>query len=161
MTRDCLACGASMDRHVEPHRYGRGIGVVIDDAVVWRCPSCGEVEVEIQNIEGLHAAIATALAQKPARLTAGEIRWLRTHLGYSSVDFAELMGVSAETVSRWERVDAPTAMQLPSERLLRFMTIVGKPAPEYRFAEMGHSTEPARPLHITRGSAGWISASAG
>jgi DNA-binding transcriptional regulator YiaG len=50
----------------------------------------------------LNEVLAKAIAKKPHRLTPGEIRFLRKYLGWSGKDFAQFMGVTPETVSRWE-----------------------------------------------------------
>lgn len=156
MKRTCLSCGGRMKSTTETRRYGSHINVVLDKVPVHRCPSCGEEEIEIPRIEELHAAIAGAIAQKPARLTPGEIRWLRTHLGYSSVDFASLMGVSPETVSRWERAEGGKQMGLPAERLLRVLALHKKPIDDYGLTEMGTEKDPAtKPIRLVRNKQQW------
>jgi len=105
--------------------------VVLENVEVRRCSSCGDEEVVIPNIEGLHKAIAGLLAEKPAKLSPQEVRFLRTYLGYSSVDFARVMGVTAETVSRWERVDQPHSMGETAERFLRYMAVCCCPISDY------------------------------
>jgi putative zinc finger/helix-turn-helix YgiT family protein len=92
---------------------------------VGRCPRCGEHEALIPNILGLHEAIAAALARKTARLLPEEVRFLRKQLGWSGGDFAAHLGVSRETVSRWETGAA--AMGTVAERLLRLATATRGP----------------------------------
>jgi len=123
----CLECGASMETTTGPHRYSRGIDVVLHGIEVRRCPECGEEEVVIPKVEELHRAIGQAIARRPGNLRPGEIRFLRTYLGYSSVDFANLLGVTPETVSRWERIKQPQKMAKPAERLLRMLAQFGEP----------------------------------
>ncbi len=123
----CLECDGVMTVTREARRYGRGVNVVLDDIEVRRCPSCGEEEVVIPRIEEVHDQIARAIVAKDGVLSAGEIRFLRTHMGYSGRDFAKVMGVSPETVSRWERENAPQAMGGPAEKLLRLVVLVGEP----------------------------------
>lgn len=156
MNHSCLMCGAEMVESREARRYGKSIDVVLENVRVLRCPSCGEEEIELPNIEDLHALIAKTLARKPERLTPGEIRWLRTHLGYSSVDFAKVMGVQPETVSRWERTDTPKRMQLPAEKLLRVMALHVEPVSDYGLLEMG-SKEPtsSQPLRVRSDDGHW------
>lgn len=91
-----------------------------------RCPSCGEHEAVIPKIEQLHRAIATTIALKAPGLTPAEIRFLRTCLGWSGADFAAHVGVSAETVSRWENGSAN--MGSAAERLLRLANLTREPA---------------------------------
>jgi putative zinc finger/helix-turn-helix YgiT family protein len=96
---------------------------------VHRCPHCGEHEAVIPKIEELHRVIATTTARKAPRLAREEIRLLRKYLGWSGGDFAEHMGVSPETVSRWENGSAP--MGATAERLLRLAALTLEPTSDY------------------------------
>jgi len=96
---------------------------------VSRCPSCGEHEAVIPRIEQLHRVLAVTLARKAPRLTPAEIRFLRKSLGWSGGDFAEHMGVAAETVSRWENGSA--SMGPAAERLLRLAALTVEPTKDY------------------------------
>ena len=57
----------------------------------------------IENVEGLHRAIARALATRPSRLTGAEFRFLRKELDLTQVALADLFGNDAQTVALWER----------------------------------------------------------
>jgi putative zinc finger/helix-turn-helix YgiT family protein len=127
----CVECGAEMTTHRENYKYGAcGLpGVTLVGVDVSRCRDCGEVEVAIPNIEGLHRVLAQEVARKRERLTPAEIRYLRKWLGLSGVDFAAHVGVTAETVSRWEQ--GATAMGGSAERLLRWFVFTREPVSEY------------------------------
>lgn len=127
----CLECGATMEISVGPHRYVSGLDVVLQNIEVRRCPECGEEEIVIPNIEELHGVIAKSISKRPGQLQPREIRFLRTFLGYSSVDFASLLGVAPETVSRWEKLRNPQKMAKPSERLLRMLAQFAEPSRTY------------------------------
>ena len=150
----CPICGKkALEIRHEPRRYGRGIDVMLMDIEVRHCKGCGEEFEVIPNIERLHEAIARDLAKSGHRLRAGEVRSLRTYLGYSSADFARLMGVGAETVSRWESKSAPKRMALSAERLLRLMVLQNEPVRTYGLEAAGASEEPANEplrLRVTR-----------
>ena len=94
-----------------------------------RCPGCGEYEAVIPKIEQLHRVIALAVAGKVPRLSSSEIRFLRKYLGWSGGDFAAHMGVSPETVSRWEHGSA--TMGPSAERLLRLAALTRGPSSDY------------------------------
>jgi putative transcriptional regulator len=49
--------------------------------------------VSVQNVVGLHRALARALSNKP-RLTGTEVRFLRKEMGHSQRGLGELLGVS-------------------------------------------------------------------
>jgi DNA-binding transcriptional regulator YiaG len=85
----------------------------------------GAREVSIRRIESLHRTIGLALARKPTPLDGPEIRFLRKHLGWSGTDFPAYMGLTAETVSRWEH--GRLKMGPPADRLLRMIVMNGKP----------------------------------
>lgn len=154
----CLECGAVMEIARGPYRYGRGLDVVLHDVETRRCPECGHDEVVIPRIEELHRTIARAISQRPARLEPDEIRFLRTYLGYSSMDFAALLGVTPETVSRWERKSKPQKMGKVAERLLRMLAQYGEPDRIYELEAVlmtGGEARGTGPVAIARSSGSW------
>jgi putative zinc finger/helix-turn-helix YgiT family protein len=127
----CIMCGAQMKTERENFRYdASGLpGVTLVGVEVSRCPPCGEYEVAIPQIEDLHKAIAQALIRKTSPLDAAEIRYLRKYLGWSGVDFAKHMGITPETVSRWETGKEQMGPQ--ADRLLRLMVRTMDPVSDY------------------------------
>ena len=124
----CPRCGHQMKTARENYLYREcGLAnVTLVGIEVSRCPDCGEHEAVIARIEQLHRVIATTIARKAPRLAPGEIRFLRKYLGWSGGEFAEHMGVSPETISRWE--NGPAAMGATAERLLRLAVLTREPA---------------------------------
>ena len=120
-----------METRRENYRYdASGLpGVVLHGVQVSRCPRCGAAEVAIPRIEQLHREIARALIEKPTRLVAPEVRYLRKYLGWSSNDFARYMGTARETVSRWESGSAQ--MGPAADRLLRVLVAGREPVMDY------------------------------
>lgn len=57
------------------------------------------------------------------------IRFLRKGLGFSGVDLAAHIGVTAETVSRWGQ--GATPMGTTADRLLRWMVLTREPLSHY------------------------------
>jgi transcriptional regulator with XRE-family HTH domain len=96
-----------------------GTRVVIVGGVVKRimCPKCGEVGIEIPDLPGLIAAAAVARVRKPWKLSPDEIKFLRKALEMNAKEFAGMMDVAPETVSRWE--NAKAVMGPTAERVLR------------------------------------------
>jgi transcriptional regulator with XRE-family HTH domain len=50
----------------------------------------------------LHQLIANALLTKEGQLSGEEIRFLRSHIGYSGAYFADVLGIAVSTLSRIE-----------------------------------------------------------
>lgn len=125
----CIQCGSSMTTKRENVPYKALPGVVLTGVDVSRCAACGEYEVEIPAIDVLNAMIADTVIRKKGRLSGAEIRFLRSHLGYSGVDFAKLIGSSASTVSKWESDSQP--MGHHADLLLRALVVVGRKADDY------------------------------
>ncbi|MCY1017861.1 type II TA system antitoxin MqsA family protein [Pyxidicoccus sp. MSG2] len=146
----CMQCGGSMTSRQETRRsYGGLERVIMEGVQVRHCPDCGEEEISYSNVEKLHTALTLQLAWKEAGLTPREIRFLRTYLGLSGSDLARRMGVTKETVSRWECVDKPLSMGPMAERLLRLMAVREQPVTEYPLERLEHvATTEATPLRV-------------
>jgi putative transcriptional regulator len=145
----CQECGNPITNRRETIKYdASGLpGVTLENVEVRRCPACGETEFVIPRIEELHGLIASTIIQKPARLTASEIRFLRKHLGWSGADFARMVGATPETVSRWESGTA--AMGVQTDRLLRLMVAHLKPIEHYGEDEIQRTAvSPPKPARL-------------
>ena len=75
--------------------------------------------VSIHDVDGLHRALARALANNP-HLTGAEVRFLRKEMGLSQRSLGELLGVTDQAVALWERKG-----RLPrtADRLLRLIYV--------------------------------------
>jgi putative zinc finger/helix-turn-helix YgiT family protein len=132
-------------------------GVTLLGIEVSRCPACGEYEVAIPQIEDLHKAIAQALIRKTSRFDAAEIRFLRKYLGWSGADFAAHMGMTPETISRWETGAEPIGPV--ADRLLRLMVATRDPVSDYSLELLAtiakqKTTNTVR-LELKRNKEGW------
>jgi DNA-binding transcriptional regulator YiaG len=112
----------------------------------------------IRSIEGLHRAIARAIVEQSARLSGEQVRFLRTYLGWRGVDFAKIMGVGKECVSRWENDHEPIGGT--ADRALRLLVLAQKPVSDYtpeRFTGILESIRDERPvaLRLERQAGGW------
>lgn len=128
MNNKCVECGGDV-RIVELDRYDaenelKSMGVVLVNAVRrHECQSCGASKVVIPDLPGLLAAVALYRVTAPWKLQGHEIKFLRKVLEISAKEFADLLEVSQETVSRWENGKAPIGPA--NEKLLRLMTAHG------------------------------------
>ena len=153
----CVHCGeASMTSTRENYAYkASGLPVTLVNVEVRRCKSCGESVVAIPRIEQLQKTIAGAVISKRTRLTPAELRFLRTHLGWSGSDFARHMGVKPETVSRWE--NGHDQMSPSADRLLRLMIVTRDPVSDYSLdslVDVDAAPTPAK-VKIGANKTGW------
>lgn len=141
----CLQCGTEMTARRENHRYtASGLpNVTLVDVEVRRCARCGEYEVAIPAVADLHRVMALHVGKKREQLTPEEIRFLRKCMGWSGVDFARKMGVTPETVSRWER--GRLRMSAPAEALLRIWVATFEPDRDYMHEILDHVPDRGKP----------------
>jgi len=132
----CLECGAQMETQVENYAYKEcGLSnITLSNVKVSRCPGCGEQELHISKLGQLHRELAKALAQKEARLSPSEIRFLRKYLGWSGADFAQQFNVTPQTISRWE--NGHQTMGAVAEKLLRMCALHLQPIDDYRKGQL-------------------------
>ncbi|MBC7898325.1 MAG: helix-turn-helix domain-containing protein [Cytophagaceae bacterium] len=96
---------------------------------VSKCTACGVETVAIPRVGQLHRVLAQGFVTQHRMLAPVEVRFLRKHMGLSSADFAQRMGVARETVSRWETGAAP--MGAVADRLLRLLVVTHEPSESY------------------------------
>lgn len=108
-------------------------GTVLADVEVYRCPKCGEHEVNIPAIDDLNRLLAEEVVRKRGRLNGDEIRFLRTYLGYSGADLAKTIGSEPATISRWETNKQPIGHH--ADLLLRALVVLDKRIDDYALAE--------------------------
>ncbi len=77
--------------------------------------------VRIEDADGLHNALARAIVTAKKPLTPAELRYVRKLLGLSQAAVARLLGITDQTVARWEK--AETAVDSAAERLVRFVVL--------------------------------------
>jgi len=156
MKNKCGVCGTEMKESRETVPYECGLdGILLENVPVFRCPKCGEKEIEVPHTLDLHREIAMTLARKPERLGPKEIRFLRKYLGLSSSEFASKIGVDKATVSRWERTDEPTLMGGQTERLLRVLVLSEQPVENYSLDEVAVKEPKTTKMKFTPGRSGW------
>jgi putative zinc finger/helix-turn-helix YgiT family protein len=145
---NCTVCRAKMTSERGDVDFdASGLPVILRGIETRVCPSCGEREVVVPNIEGLHRLLATILVRKPRRLAGREIRFLRKYLGWSGVDFAAQMGVTPETASRWET--DTNAIGGTADRLLRLQVVCREPVADYSPDALRNLERKfAKPLHL-------------
>jgi putative zinc finger/helix-turn-helix YgiT family protein len=127
---NCTVCRGKLTSERGDVRFdASGLPVILRGVETRVCRTCGEREVVVPNIEGLHRLLANMLVRKPRGLAGREIRFLRKYLGWSGMDFAAQMGVTPETASRWETRAQP--ISATADRLLRLQVVCRRPVSDY------------------------------
>ncbi len=126
----CIECGLAMQPAKGNFRYEpvAGLRVTLIGLTSYRDEN-GHVAREIPALAGLHRALAGAIVRKHSRLAPSEIRFLRKSLGWSGKDFASYIGVTPESVSRWE--NGHDEMGPQADRLLRLLAVNKQPIEDY------------------------------
>jgi len=91
--------------------------LVIDGVERVTCNTCGEVVESWWQSESLDDLIRRTLVEKPRALSPGELKSLRKSAHPIAQDFAKMIGVTPEIVSKWENAKAP--IPTPIDRLVR------------------------------------------
>ncbi len=79
------------------------------------------IGVIIQDVEGLHLAIGTMLVRDKRNLSGKEFRFLRHELNLTQQNLALILGVSVQSVARWEKDQMKEGIPGPAQRLLRLL----------------------------------------
>ena len=69
--------------------------------------NAGEECIIIRNINGLHRTIAHGIVTRRSSMNGKELRFLRTQLGMTQAQLADMLHREALAVNRWERGECP------------------------------------------------------
>ncbi|WNG41538.1 helix-turn-helix domain-containing protein [Archangium violaceum] len=138
---NCSRCGGPLKVVREDYNYNEcGLDdVLLVNVKMRHCASCGDRSPVLGSIEELHTVIARQLALKKSLLTGKEIRFLRKYLGYSAADYARQVGVTPETISRWE--NEKLEMAWTNELLLRVTVVLRERLATYESKPPEESSE--------------------
>jgi DNA-binding transcriptional regulator YiaG len=75
--------------------------------------------ISIDDMDGLHRAIAEDIITHRAHLDGQEVRFLRKEMDLSQGGLAVMLGLDAQTVARWEK--GQTEIPGPADRLIRVL----------------------------------------
>jgi putative zinc finger/helix-turn-helix YgiT family protein len=131
---DCRGPVTTERNAVRRYNIGGLPHVELHGVEVTHCQSCGKEGIAIPQIGQLHRVLADAFVQQRRMLAPAEIRYLRKHIGLSAGDFAQIMGVARETVSRWETGAQP--MGAVADRLLRLLVVTHEPTECYAVEDL-------------------------
>lgn len=96
-----MAARDEVTRRVKEHRVSVGGVVFVKDLPITTSASLRDEGWLDETLERHDLAIARWLLEHGAR-TGDAVRWLRKTIGWRVRELAEVLGVTSETVSRWE-----------------------------------------------------------
>jgi putative zinc finger/helix-turn-helix YgiT family protein len=119
---ECTNCGAQVLPECRNYRYAEsGLpNVILQGIEVADCPVCGNSDVSIPRVARIHCAIAQALVNSPARLTGGQLRFLRKRLGLSGEELGRYLHTDKTKISKWETGE--DRIGPVTDRLVRLLT---------------------------------------
>lgn len=91
--------------------YIENMKAVVDDA--------GETVYEIPYVNELHKVIACAIVEQAAAMSPKELRFLRTELGLTQAELAQIVHTDEQTIRRWEQGRTP--VNSSSEIVIRML----------------------------------------
>jgi len=117
-THDCIFQERKATIDSPYHFVDSGLPNVYLTGIRYRvCSTCREQSADIPEVKQLMSVIAQAVVENESPLTGPEIRFLRKRLGKKSSEFARIIGVSLEQVSRWENGRNPP--EASADKLIR------------------------------------------
>jgi transcriptional regulator with XRE-family HTH domain len=134
---NCSYCKVEMEkRHAtreQPYCYRQsGLRELFLHGIdVYLCPKCNVEVPVIPRVAQLYATLADGIVKRTRLLRGDEIRFLRKHAGLPAQDFAQLIGVTPEHLSRVENGHTKSFGK-NTDRLVRAFTLTAKKGPEAR-----------------------------
>jgi transcriptional regulator with XRE-family HTH domain len=127
----CSHCKVEMSKRRttsdHPYLYKRsGLSdVALEGIDVYVCPNCCHEVPIIPKVGQLHATLAAGIIRQSRLLKGEEIRFLRKHAGLPAQEFALLIGVTPQHLSRIENGHTDN-LGKPTDRLVRALTLTAK-----------------------------------
>jgi DNA-binding transcriptional regulator YiaG len=122
----CIECGNETTKHRAtkdaPYQFlGSGLkNVYLAGIDVEECKACDVEYPTIPRLPELHRAIAGVLGTKQGQLSGDELRFMRKVAGFSAKDFAALLMIEPESLSRAEN---GSGLGAPSDKLARAIAL--------------------------------------
>lgn len=146
MSEDMHFARKGCDRQ-EPFRYlACGLDNVYLTSGYERRERAGQWMTAVEDAEGLHAAIARFLVLRRKQLSGQEVRFLRKQLNLSQAELGKLLGVSDQSVARYEKEQ--TRLEGAADMLLRLLIAgqaLGQLDPLKKIEEIRASDDAADP----------------
>jgi len=80
--------------------------------------------ITVENVEGLHEAIAAHLCRNKAFLSGKEFRFVRKLLDLTQAELAVFLGCDAQSIARWEK--GKTEINGAADKLVRVLYLASR-----------------------------------
>jgi len=118
----CAECGKEARVITGNYRFDEvGVPVLLLNVQLVECGECGIAEPIISDLNGLMHTIAFAVVAKPCKLNGSDVKFLRKYIGVNGEEFAKLIRIQPETLSRWENGQQEIGKN--TDRLIRFVVV--------------------------------------
>ena len=106
-----------------------------------RCEG-GAGSIKITDMDGLHQAIGLNIVLERKAPTGKELRFLRAEMDKTQAELADLLGVSDQTVARWEKgATDPEGPAVFALRTLYILSLVPEPEKARMLNDLLHRLE--------------------
>jgi DNA-binding transcriptional regulator YiaG len=104
--KKCPSCGGTLMASRKRQTQNVGSREFVVTVAAGACRSCGSVFLENASLQRAEMEVACELARH-GPVSGDAFRYLRKAIGLRAVVVAELLGVTPETISRWENGQRP------------------------------------------------------
>jgi DNA-binding transcriptional regulator YiaG len=117
----------------------QNMDLIVDDA--------GEEVYSIPHVVGLHRVIAACIIRHAHGISPKELRFLRTEMGMTQGELAEIVKKDHQTIGRWERGEKPIDQN--AEALVRLLAAERlELAPDGSIEELAKRCVPAAEVQV-------------
>ena len=115
--------------------------------------------VAIEDIEGLHLAIASDLLRQKTPLTGAQFRFLRKEQDLTQAEMAAILGVSEQTVAAWEKLKDGHVQRM-ADIAMRAYYLAHRQATQPRQTFPEAPEEPPKAAEFAHEDDGWMAMAA-
>ena len=99
----CSRCGTTMvERRAQLRLPVNGEDVAVPSALHMHCPKCDEIVLRSPDARRLQQDAISVYRKKHGLLSAAEIKAIRERINLTQAEFARLLRLGPNTISRWE-----------------------------------------------------------
>lgn len=116
----CNKCNKKMKETKGTYHYKEcGLdNLILQEIPLYQC-KCGTKVPILSHIDALHGFIANILTSRKEPLNGKELRFIRKMMGMKAVELANFLGVTKQTVSKWE--NGKVRISPPNDMLVKAM----------------------------------------